>query len=91
MTPTEPDNKKYWLDNKKNVDKIWYALLGICALSVLADFFYHKHVAHPVEDLIVGMYGWYSFIGCVFLVLSAKLLRRILMRSEDYYTETNDD
>jgi hypothetical protein len=91
MTTTESDSKKYWLDNKKNVDKIWYALLGICALSVLADFFYHKHVAHPVEDLIVGMYGWYSFIGCVFLVLSAKLLRRILMRSEDYYTETNDD
>ena len=91
MTTTESDSKKYWLDNKKNVDKIWYALLGICALSVLADFFYHKHVAHPVEDLIVGMYGWYSFIGCIFLVLSAKLLRRILMRSEDYYTETNDD
>jgi hypothetical protein len=91
MTTTESDSKKYWLDNKKNVDKIWYALLGICALSVLADFFYHKHVAHPVEDLIVGMYGWYSFIGCVFLVFSAKLLRRILMRSEDYYTETNDD
>ena len=91
MTTTESDSKKYWLDNKKNVDKIWYALLGICALSVLADFFHHKHVAHPVEDLIVGMYGWYSFIGCVFLVLSAKLLRRILMRSEDYYTETNDD
>ena len=91
MTTTESDSKKYWLDNKKNVDKIWYALLGICALSVLADFFYHKHVAHPVEDLIVGMYGWYSFIGCVFLVLCAKLLRRILMRSEDYYTETNDD
>ena len=91
MTTTESDSKKYWLDNKKNVDKVWYALLGICALSVLADFFYHKHVAHPVEDLIVGMYGWYSFIGCVFLVFSAKLLRRILMRSEDYYTETNDD
>ena len=91
MTPKDKDSKSYWLDNKKNVDKIWYSLIGICLISVLVDFFYHKHVTHPVEDLIVGMYGWYSFIVCVFLVLSAKLLRKILMRSENYYNETNDD
>ena len=91
MTSKDRDTKNYWLDNKKNVDKIWYSLVGICVISVLADFFYHKHVTHPVEDLIVGMHGWYSFIVCVFLVLCAKLLRKILMRSEDYYGEINDD
>ena len=79
MTSKDRDTKNYWLDNKKNVDKIWYSLVGICVISVLADFFYHKHVSHPVEDLIVGMYAWYSFIVCVFLVLSAKLLRKILI------------
>lgn len=91
MTSKDRDTKNYWLDNKKNVDKIWYSLVGICVIFVLADFFYHKHVTHPVEDLIVGMHGWYSFIVCVFLVLCAKLLRKILMRSEDYYDEINDD
>ena len=91
MARNNTDNKKYWLDNKKNVDKIWYSLVSICVVSVLADFFYHKHVTHPVEDLIVGMYAWNSFIVCVFLVLSAKLLRKILMRSENYYNETNND
>ncbi len=91
MKTGKSNKKEYWLDNKKNVDKIWYALLSVCALSVIADFFYHKHVAHPVEDLVVGMYGWYGFIGCVFLVLSAKLLRKLLMRSENYYNETSDD
>jgi len=91
VTSKDRDTKNYWLDNKKNVDKIWYSLVGICVISVLADFFYHKHVTHPVEDLIVGMHGWYSFIVCVFLVLCAKLLRKILMRSEDYYDEINDD
>ena len=91
MTSKDRDTKNYWLDNKKNVDKIWYSLVSICVISVLADFFYHKHVSHPVEDLIVGMHGWYSFIVCVFLVLCAKLLRKILMRSEDYYDEINDD
>ena len=91
MARKNTDSKKYWLDNKKNVDKIWYSLVSICVISILADFFYHKHVSHPVEDLIVGMHGWYSFIVCVFLVLCAKLLRKILMRSEDYYDEINDD
>jgi uncharacterized membrane protein len=91
VTQTNSDDKSYWLDSKKNVDKIWYALIGLCAISIVADFFYHKHVIHPIEDLIVGMYGWYGFIGCVFLVLSAKLLRKIIMRPENYYTENNDD
>lgn len=83
----KPGEKTYWLDKKKNVDKIWYALIGICALTVISDLFYHKHVAYPVEDIIPGMYGWYGLVGCVFLVLSAKILRKIVMRDEDYYDD----
>ena len=91
-----PDKKKYWLDDKKNVDKIWYALIGVCALTVIADFFYHKHVEYAVEDFIPGMYGWYGLGGCIFLVLSAKILRKIVMRDEKYYdaeepNEARDD
>lgn len=92
----KPGEKTYWLDDKKNVDKIWYALIGICALTVIADLFYHKHVKYAVEDFIPGMYGWYALIGCVFLVLSAKILRKVVMRDEAYYdkeeaNEVRDD
>ena len=87
----KPGEKTYWLDDKKNVDKVWYTLIGICAFSIVCDFFYHKHVEYAVEDLIPGMYGWYGFIGCVFLVLSAKLLRKIVMRDENYYDEPEND
>ena len=83
--------KRYWLDDRKNVDKIWYALIGICALTVISDLFYHKHVEYAVEDLIPGMYGWYGLGGCIFLVLSAKLLRKFVGRDEDYYDEVEDD
>jgi hypothetical protein len=79
--------KTYWLDDKKNIDKIWYTLIGLCVLTFIADFFYHKHVEYAVEDFIPGMYGLYGLIGCIFLVLSAKVLRKIVMRSEDYYDE----
>lgn len=87
----KPGKKTYWLDDSRNVDKIWYALIVLCAVTVIADFFYHKHVEYAVEDFIPGMYGWYGFAGCVFLVLSAKLLRKILMRDEKYYDEPGDD
>ena len=85
------NKKPYWLDKKENVDKIWYALIGACALLVIADLFYHKHVLNPIEDFIPGMYGWYGLIGSIFLVLGAILLRILLMRSEDYYKRTDND
>jgi len=92
MAVTEPSKeKRYWLDDKKNVNKVWYSLIIICAISVICDFFYHKHVDFAVEDIIPGMYGWYGFLGCVFLVLAAKGLRKLLMRSETYYEDNEND
>ena len=85
MAVTEPSKeKRYWLDDKNNVNKVWYSLIIICVITVICDFFYHKHVEFAVEDIIPGMYGWYGFLGCVFLVLAAKGLRKLLMRSETY-------
>ena len=78
------DPKRYWLDDPKNVDKVFYAVCVICALTVLPDFFYEPHV-HFRWEAWFGFYGWYGFVGCVFLVLAAKQLRRILKRDEDYY------
>ncbi len=78
------DEKRYWLDERRNVDKVWYGVVGICALLFLADAFYEKHVKLEIEHWF-GFYGFYGFFGCVFLVLAAKVLRKIVMRSEDYY------
>ena len=92
MAVTEPSKeKRYWLDDKKNVNKVWYSLIIICAITVICDFFYHKHVEFAVEDTIPGMYGWYGFLGCVFLVLAAKGLRRLFMRSETFYEDNEND
>ena len=76
--------KRYWLDDPKNVDKVVYTLYAVCGLLLLADFFYHKHVHFSFENWI-GFYGLYGFFGSVLLVLLAKQLRKLVMRSEDYY------
>ena len=92
MAVTEPSKEiRYWLDDKKYVNKVWNSLINICAITVICDFFYHKHVEFAVEDIIPGMYGWYGFLGCVFLVLAAKGLRKLLMRSETYYEDNEND
>jgi uncharacterized membrane protein YeaQ/YmgE (transglycosylase-associated protein family) len=63
-------------------------ILGIffaaCALAVLADFVAHRHVEHPWEGLF-AFYALWGFVGIVVLVFLSKLLRRIVMRPEDYY------
>lgn len=76
--------RRYWLDDPKNVDKIVYTLYTVCALLLLADLFYDRHAHFEFENLI-GFYGLFGFIGSVTLVMLAKQLRKVVMRPEDYY------
>ena len=79
-----PGERRYWLDDMRNVDKLVYALYTICAGLLLIDVFVPKHGPFAVEHWF-GFYGIYGFVACVGLVLAARALRVILMRPEDYY------
>jgi len=68
-------------ESRGRVRKVLYVL---CALSVVAEIFVHRHVDHPWEAL-PGFYALYGFVACVILVLAATQLRNVLMRAEDYY------
>ncbi len=82
--------KKYWLDEPRNVKKVLRTLYAICAGLIALDFFYHKHTEFGFEGWF-GFYGVYGFVACVALVLIAKELRKVLGRSEGYYGEAPDD
>lgn len=73
-----------WLDNPQNVTRIVHALYFACALLFVADFLYHKHSHFEFENW-VGFYGWFGFLSYMFIVLSAKQLRKVLHRKETYY------
>ena len=81
---THSREKRYWLDEPGNVTKLYHVLWVVGILLLVGDFFLHKH-----EDFVFA--GWYSFYGvfgfiaCVALVVSAKGLRKLLMRDEQYY------
>ena len=79
-----PGEKRYWLDDPKNVDKVYWSVIVVCALLFLLDAFYEKHPVFSMEKYF-GFYGIFGFVACVGLVLAAKELRKLLMRREDYY------
>lgn len=75
-----------WLDRAENVRKVYHAVWVACALVLVIELFIDKHVETEVEHLF-GFHGFYGLVACVALVLAAKLLRRVLMRPENYYDD----
>ena len=73
-----------WFDKQENVNRFLRVFYVICALALVAEFLIHKHVAHYLEGW-PGFYPIYGFIGIVLLVLIARLLRKLVMRPDDYY------
>jgi hypothetical protein len=84
MSSGKQDDKKYWLDDPRNVTKVYWSVWIVCGIAALADLFYHKHV-HFWWERLFGFYGVYGFVCCFLLVLAAKELRKVVMRDEDYY------
>ena len=82
-------SKGGWLDRPGSVDKVYWAVVAICAVLFAADAFYHKHGEFEIERMF-GAHGVYGFVCCVFLVVAAKEMRRLVMRGEDYYDDPGD-
>jgi hypothetical protein len=73
-----------WIDRPRNVRKIYLGLWIFGALLALADLVVHRHAEAGIDGWF-GFYALYGFVACVALVLAAKVLRRVVMRAEDYY------
>lgn len=78
------DQRRHWLDDPRNVRKLFWILCAVCAAAFAADAFYEKHAEFEAEHLF-GFYAIFGFCAYVVLIFAAKGLRRLLMRSEDYY------
>ena len=76
--------RSYWLDKPANVGKLVRWFFVLCAVLIGIDFLVPKHGPFAIEH-VWGFYGIFGFVACVGLVLVAKLMRKVVMRSEDYY------
>lgn len=81
----ERKEKKYWLDDSRHVNLLIGILIAACIALAVVDAFYTKSVHLAVEESFPLFYGVYGFVAYCVIVLSAKALRRLLKRDEDYY------
>ncbi len=84
MTPVDENGKRHLFDNPRNVKRVIRSLYAICAVIFGLDFFVQRNVEHPWES-VFGFYAFFGFLFCIFLVLAAKEMRKVVRRDEDYY------
>ena len=64
--------------------RILIAFFVLCGIVLGMDFAKERVVHHPLEEWPI-LYPVFGFVGIALLILIAKGLRRLVMRSEDYY------
>ncbi len=80
----DPGEKQYFFDKQENVTRFLRVFYIICAVLFLLDFVVHRHTSMKLEE-IPAFYALFGFIAFVVLVEGSKLLRKLVMRKEDYY------
>ena len=73
-----------WIEKRKNVVLMVRILLAVSIILLLLDLVIHRHDLFTWESWF-GFYGFYGFVACVTLVFAAKVLRKLVIRREDYY------
>ncbi len=85
-----PPDKRHVFDNPRNVKRVIYTLFTVCGLLLAVDLLditgvlYHKHI-HFAFERWFGFFAFFGFLLSVALVLTAKEMRKLLKRDEDYY------
>lgn len=85
----KPQQEALFWFRRPVVNTVVYCLYAICAASILLDLVIHRHEILGFAGFF-GFYGLFGFVACVALVLAAKLMRRVLMRPEDYYSQDGE-
>ena len=59
-------------------------LLMLAFVLFVLEFFVHRHAETDIENVFFFP-ALYAFVICVVIVLGGIVLRKLVMRSEDYY------
>jgi hypothetical protein len=79
----------HWLDEPRNVKRLWRGFLVVLALTVLAQLVVHLHPHFKVES-VFGFHAWFGFLACAAMIVVAKALALLLKRPDSYYGERHD-
>ena len=86
--PATPESN-HWLDQPRNVKRLWRGFLVVLALTVLAEWLVHLHPQFEVES-VFGFHAWFGFMACAAMIVGAKALALLLKRPDTYYGKRDD-
>lgn len=81
---THPPGPRHWLDEPRNVRRLWRGFLAMLALTLLAEFAVHLHPVFGIES-VFGFHAWFGFAACLAMIVGAKVLALVLKRPDTYY------
>ncbi len=79
----------HWLDDPRNVKRLWRGFLVVLALTVLAGLVVPMHPHFAIEALF-GFSAWFGFLACAAMIVVAKGLALLLKRPDSYYERRDD-
>jgi len=77
-------NEFDYFDKPENIKRLWIMLYAVCGLTVIPDFFTHRHAYFGI-DAFFGFYAILGFVSCSVLILFSKLVGLVLKVKESYY------
>ncbi len=82
--------RSHWLDEPRNVRRLWRGYLAVLAVVVVAELAVALH-PHFRVDAIFGFHAAYGFLACAAMILVARALGWVLKRRDTYYDGAGDD
>ena len=76
--------RNHWLDEPRNVRRLWRGFLMLLAVTVVAEFFITLHPHFEVESL-PAFHALFGFLACAAMIFVAKVLGILLKRPDTYY------
>lgn len=73
-----------WFDKPGNMRRFLTTFFVLLGALLVAGFLIHPHADFSWETA-PNFFAAYGFVAYVVLIVLAKLLRKVLMRPEDYY------
>ena len=82
-------SRNHWLDEPRNVKRLWRGFLALLALTVLAELVVTLHPHFEIESL-PAFHAVFGFLACAAMILVAKAIGALLKRPDTYY-KANDE
>ncbi len=78
------NSRDHWLDEPRNVQRLWRGFLALLALTVLAELAVTLHPHFAVESL-PAFHAAHGFLACAAMIVVAKAIGMLLKRPDTYY------